>query len=94
MVASYKKDWNFEITGIRAQSIIKLKSGKVFIYSRENISLSEYNKNSNKLAILKSKVLSVKWGEEKRREFLCYELNNGKVIFTLLSTKFCIVDTN
>ena len=93
VLASYKKNWNFKETDIRAQSIIKLKSGKIFIYSWETIILSEYDKYRNKLVILKSKIISVKRSSEKNPpRFLCYELNNGKVVFTLLSTKFCIVD--
>lgn len=92
VVASYKNDWNFEKTGVRAQSITKLKAGKVFILFWGKISLSEYNNNTNKLVIMKSKDFSLRRDEKNLHKFLCYELNNGKVIFTLLSTKFCIVD--
>ena len=80
VVASYKNEWNFKETGMRAQSITKLKAGKVFILSWGKISLSEYNNNTNKLVILKSKDFSLKRGEKNLQKFaklylLCYPLN-------------------
>ena len=89
IIASFNKNLNsYElklIENLNYLKFIKLKSGNIFLLSKESISLAKYNEN-DLIIIKKCKISTL--NNNVNFNYLIYELLNGNIVITLNYNKF------
>ena len=94
IIASYIENsnkYNYNaFNNIRCLAFLKLKSNDIFILGDSNIYLMQYNEKEKELKEIKiyQNKISIN-NKNNNYNFLCYELLNGDIIFSVDTNKFC-----
>jgi len=94
IIASYIENsnkYNYKsYNDIRCLSFLKLKSNDIFLLGDSNIYLMHYNEKEKELKEIKKYPIKISINNNNYNyNFLCYELLNGDIIFSIDINKFC-----